>query len=211
MKLVLLGVSGAGKGTQAKNIVKRYNIEHISTGDILREHIKNKTPIGRKIQDTIDSGNLVRDDLVIEIVKDKMARPECKNGYILDGFPRTLTQAKELLAFADIDMAVYVMVDDQVVINRLTGRWICPHCTQMYHINNFPPKTEGICDNCGTKLIQREDDKAETVKDRLKVFHELTEPIIDYYKDLGLLFEVSGMGDINEITNAILNKLDSLE
>jgi len=211
MKLVLLGVSGAGKGTQAKNIVKRYNIEHISTGDILRDHIKHKTPIGEEIQHIIDSGNLVSDELVIEIVKEKIAKPECKNGYILDGFPRTLNQAIALSEFEDIDKAVYVMVDDRVVIERLTGRWICSNCTEMYHINNLPPKTEGICDKCGSPLVQREDDKAETVRERLSIFHELTEPIIDYYMEQNKLFAIPGHGNINIITKAILNTLDTLK
>lgn len=211
MKLVLLGVSGAGKGTQAKNIEKRYHLEHISTGDILREHIKNKTPIGKKIQDTIDSGNLVCDGLVIDIVREKISSPECAKGYILDGFPRTIKQAQELSKFENIDMAVYVMVDDQVVIERLTGRWICPNCTQMYHIKNLPPKNHGLCDKCNTALIQREDDKAETVKDRLRIFHELTEPIIDYYGKQNKLLVVSGEGDINEITNTILKELEAFE
>ena len=211
MKLVLLGVSGAGKGTQAKNIVKRYNIEHISTGDILREHIKNQTPIGEKIQHIIDSGNLVDDELVIEIVKEKLSRPECKNGYILDGFPRTLKQAIALSEFEDIDKAIYVMVDDRVVIERLTGRWICPDCAEMYHIKNLPPINAGICDKCGSPLVQREDDKAETVKERLRIFHELTEPIIDYYMEQHKLFAIPGHGNIDIITNSILHTLDDLK
>jgi len=210
MKLVLLGVSGAGKGTQAKNIVKRYNIEHISTGDILREHIKNKTPIGEEIQNIIDSGNLVNDELVIEIVKEKLKKPECKNGYILDGFPRTLKQAIALAEFEDIDKAIYVMVDDRVVIERLTGRWICPNCAQMYHIINLPPKNPEVCDKCSSGLVQREDDKAETVKERLRIFHELTEPIIDYYMEQHKLFAIPGHGNIDIITNSILHTLDTL-
>ena len=211
MKLVLLGVSGAGKGTQAKNIVKRYNIEHISTGDILREHIKNKTPIGEEIQHIIDSGNLVSDELAIEIVKEKIAKPECQNGYILDGFPRTLKQAKALSEFEDIDKAIYVMVDDRVVIERLTGRWICSNCAEMYHISYLPPKAEGICDKCSSPLVQREDDKAETVKERLHIFHELTEPIIDYYMEQHKLFAIPGHGNIDIITNSILHTLDALK
>jgi len=210
MKLVLLGVSGAGKGTQAKNIIKRYNLEHISTGAILREHIRQKTPIGLKIRDGMDAGQLVDDDLIISIVKEIVAQPELKNGYILDGFPRTLEQAQEFNNFERIDLAVYVKVDDKIVIDRLTGRLECDTCAQMYHVKSFPPKVEGVCDHCGHKLVQREDDKAETVKERLRIFHELTDPVIDYYKQLGTLFTVSGEGDADIVTSAIIEQLDSL-
>lgn len=210
MKLVLLGVSGAGKGTQSKNIIKRYQLGHISTGDILRKHIRDKTAIGLKIQDGMDAGQLVDDALMISIVKDVVMQPEFENGYILDGFPRTLAQAQAFDEFKRIDLAIYVQVDDKVVIERLTGRWVCDCCTQMYHIKSFPPKVEGICDHCGCKLVQREDDKAETVKDRLKIFHELTGPVIRYYKELGVLFTVSGEGCADTITNTIIEKLDTL-
>jgi len=210
MKLVLLGVSGAGKGTQSKNIIKRYHLGHISTGDILRKHIRENTSIGLKIKDGMDAGQLVDDTLILDIVKGMVKHPEFKNGYILDGFPRTLVQAKKFDEAERIDLAIYVQVDDKVVIERLTGRWVCDRCTQMYHIKSFPPKTEGICDHCGAVLVQREDDKAETVKDRLKIFHELTEPIIDYYRELGLLFSVSGVGDLDQITSNITKKLDTL-
>ena len=210
MKLVLLGVSGAGKGTQAKNIIKRYNLGHISTGAILRDHIRQETPIGLKIKDGMDAGQLVDDELIISIVKEVVAQPELENGYILDGFPRTLEQAKEFDKFERIDLAVYVKVDDKIVIDRLTGRLECDSCAQMYHVKSFPPKTEGICDHCGHKLVQREDDKAETVKERLRIFHELTDPVIDYYSQLGVLFTVSGEGDADVVTNAIVEKIDSL-
>ena len=210
MKLVLLGVSGAGKGTQAKNIIKRYHLGHISTGAILRKHIREETPIGLKIQDVMDAGRLVEDDLIIDIVKNVVRQPEYVNGYVLDGFPRTFAQAQEFEKFESIDLAVYVQVDDKIVIERLTGRLECDHCAQMYHIKSFPPKTAGICDHCANKLVQREDDKAETVKERLKIFHELTDPVINYYSKLGVLFTVSGEGDANVVTEAITEKLDSL-
>jgi len=210
MKLVLLGVSGAGKGTQSKNIIKRYNLGHISTGDILRGHIREETPVGIKIQDVINAGNLVDDELIIDIVKDVVKRPEFKNGYILDGFPRTLAQAIEFDKYEQIDLAIYVQVADEVVMERLTGRWVCDQCTQMYHIKSFPPKVMGTCDHCSAKLVQREDDKAETVTDRLKIFHELTDPVIDYYRKMGVLFTVSGEGDADIVTNIIIEKLDSL-
>jgi adenylate kinase len=211
MKLVLLGVSGAGKGTQSKNIIKRYNLSHISTGDILRKHMKDGTDVGFQIEDGMDAGLLVDDSLILDIVKETVRRPEFGDGYILDGFPRTLVQAERFDEFERIDLAIYVQVDDRVVIERLTGRWVCDNCTQMYHAANFPPKTKGVCDHCATVLIQREDDKAETVKDRLKVFHSLTGPVIDYYKALGVLLTVSGEGDAMDITNAITKKLDEVE
>ncbi|MBE6012229.1 adenylate kinase [Anaeropeptidivorans aminofermentans] len=204
MKIVLLGVSGAGKGTQSKRLAKHYNIEHISTGDILRDHMARKTEIGVEIQHIMDTGRLVSDELVIEIVKEKLKGPECTRGYILDGFPRTIFQAEALSGFAEIDKAVYVKLSDDSVIERLTGRRVCPKCGQMYHIKNFPPKVADICDVCGTGLVQREDDKAETVMERLRVFHELTEPIIDFYSKRNLLLEVSGEGAIDEITESII-------
>jgi len=210
MKLVLLGVSGAGKGTQAKNMIKRYNLGHISTGDILRKHIREGTAIGLNIQDGMDAGQLVDDTLMISIVKDVVTRVEFENGYILDGFPRTLAQAQTFDEFERIDLAIYVQVDDRIVIERLTGRWVCDCCTQMYHIKSFPPKVSGVCDYCGCTLIQREDDKAETVKDRLRIFHELTGPVISYYRELGVLFTVSGEGSADTITNTIIQKLDTL-
>jgi len=210
MKLVLLGVSGAGKGTQAKNIIKRYHLGHVSTGAILRDHIRQQSPIGLKIKDGIDAGQLVDDKLIIDIVKEIVDKPEFKNGYILDGFPRTLAQAREFNSFERIDLAVYVQVADKIVIERLTGRLECDHCAQMYHIKSFPSKVEGVCDHCGHRLVQREDDKAETVKERLRIFHELTDPVIDYYRQLGVLFTVSGEGDADVITNEIIAKLDVL-
>ena len=210
MKLVLLGVSGAGKGTQSKNIVKRYNLGHISTGDILRGIVREGSPGGLKIQEVIDAGNLVDDELIIDIVKKVVKQPELENGYILDGFPRTLAQAIEFDKYEKIDLAIYVEVADEVVMERLTGRWVCDKCTQMYHVSSFPPKVTGVCDVCGSHLVQRADDTAETVADRLKIFHKLAGPVIDYYKEQGVLFSVSGEGDANVVTNTIMEKLDSL-
>ena len=204
MNLVLLGVSGAGKGTQAKKLSKHYEIPHISTGDILREHMRDETELGVAIQNIMDTGNLVADDIMIELVEERIKQDDCKNGYILDGFPRTLYQAKALENFADIDKAIYVKVDDKVVIERLTGRVVCPKCSAMYHIKKFPPKTMGICDVCNTNLVQREDDKAETVLDRLNIFHELTEPIIDFYAQKSKLFTVDGTADVCEIKDSII-------
>ncbi|MCL2592096.1 MAG: adenylate kinase [Defluviitaleaceae bacterium] len=196
MKLILLGVSGAGKGTQAKKLSKYYEIPHISTGDIFREHMRDKTEIGLAIHDIMDKGGLVEDELTIKLVKERIKQDDCKNGYILDGFPRTLYQAESLEDFAIIDKAIYVKVDDKVVIERLTGRLVCPKCSAMYHVKNFPPKVSGKCDVCDTSLVQREDDKAETVSDRLDIFHKLTSPIINFYEEKDKLFTVDGTKDV---------------
>ncbi|MDR2898734.1 MAG: adenylate kinase, partial [Clostridiales bacterium] len=186
MKLVLLGTIGAGKGTQAKNLSKHYNIPHISTGDMLREQIHLKTELGSTVQRIIDAGNLIDDDLMLEILKKKLNQPEYKNGYILDGFPRTLKQAEMLTCFTDIDRVIFIKVDDHDVVERLTGRRVCSECGEVYHVITNPPTKEDICDVCGAKITQRADDKPETVRDRLKIFHRQTEPLINYYSNLGL-------------------------
>lgn len=208
MKLILIGASGAGKGTQAKKISSKYSIPHISTGDILREHIKNKTEIGIKVKNLLDQGILVSDDIITELVKLRINEADCKNGFILDGFPRTISQAQDLESIVNIDKAVYINVDDNLIIDRLTGRRICKNCTAMYHVQYAKPKITNVCDVCGNELSQREDDKPETVKDRLKIFHELTSPIINFYKDKGCLFEVNGAGDIMDISETIINGLE---
>lgn len=208
MKLILIGAIGAGKGTQAKRISSKYDIPHISTGDILREHIKNETEIGVKVKNILASGALVSDEMITEIVKIRIAEQDCKNGFILDGFPRTIAQAKELESITEIDKVVYIKVEDDVIIKRLAGRRTCKDCAAMYNIEYFKPKTPDICDACGSILVQREDDKEETVKERIKVFHELTSPIIDLYKSKGLVLEFNGVGDIEEISQTIIKALE---
>lgn len=176
MRIILLGAPGAGKGTQAKKLSIRYGIPHISTGDIFRENIKNGTELGMKARSYMDKGLLVPDELVLELIMDRLAEDDCKKGYILDGFPRTIPQA-EALDFAlskagtEIDLAIEVYASDMAIINRMSGRRACPVCGATYHIVNIPPKKEGICDNCGSELILREDDKRETVEKRLEVYH----------------------------------------
>ena len=208
MKLVLVGAIGAGKGTQAKKLSSKYGIPHISTGDILRENIKNKTEIGLKVKNILDSGGLVPDDITTDLVKIRLSEQDCKNGFILDGFPRTVVQAKALEDITSIDKVIYIKIDDDVIVKRLTGRRTCTDCGSMYNIEYLKPKVADTCDACGSGLVQREDDKEETIKERLKVFHELTAPIISLYENKGLVFEVNGVGDIEEISKTIINALE---
>lgn len=213
MRLIMLGAPGAGKGTQALLLSKTFSIPQISTGDIFRMHIKNETSLGKKAKEYMDQGLLVPDELVVEIVKDRLGKEDCKDGFILDGFPRTIPQAKALdesLAETGIklDRAVNVYVPDENIINRMAGRRVCPQCGASYHIEYNKPSSEGICNECGAELIQRDDDKEETVKKRLKVYHEQTKPLIDYYEEMGILLTVDGVGDVDQISNRIKEALE---
>jgi adenylate kinase len=208
MRLILIGPSGAGKGTQAKTLSNKFDIPHISTGDIFRKHIKDKTEIGIKVKAILDSGDYVSDELTTEIVKDRLSQEDCKNGFVLDGFPRTTAQASSLEKFATIDKVLYLKVTEEILIERLAGRLICRDCGAMYHITNIKPKKEDICDTCDGTLYQREDDKEEIVRERFNIFKNLTLPIINFYKDKNLLAEVNGLGDITDITNTILKELE---
>ncbi|MDO4734130.1 MAG: adenylate kinase [Lachnospiraceae bacterium] len=212
MKLIMLGAPGAGKGTQAKLIADKYQIPHISTGDIFRANIKDGTELGMKAKSYMDAGGLVPDELVIDLVVDRLTWEDAKNGYVLDGFPRTIPQAEALTkALAEkgekIDAAIDIDVPDENIINRMGGRRACVSCGATYHIVNIPPKVEGKCDKCGADLILRDDDKPETVKNRLEVYHEQTQPLIDYYKAEGVLKEVDGTVDMNDVFNAIVQIL----
>jgi adenylate kinase len=214
MKIIMLGAPGAGKGTQAKQIADKYQIPHISTGDIFRANIKEGTELGTKAKTYMDQGLLVPDELVVELVADRIVKDDCKNGFVLDGFPRTIPQAEALdEALAKIgekmDYAVDVDVPDENIINRMGGRRACVNCGSTYHIVNIPTKVEGICDKCGKEVILRDDDKPETVQKRLHVYHEQTQPLIDYYKNQGILRSVDGtrpmdtvFADIVEILGA---------
>ena len=212
MKIIMLGAPGAGKGTQAKLIADKYQIPHISTGDIFRANIKEGTELGMKAKSFMDAGGLVPDELVIDLVVDRLTWEDAKNGYVLDGFPRTIPQAEALTkALAEkgekIDAAIDIDVPDENIINRMGGRRACVSCGATYHIVNIPPKVEGKCDKCGADLILRDDDKPETVKNRLEVYHEQTQPLIDYYKAEGILKEVDGTVDMNDVFNAIVQIL----
>ncbi len=208
MKIIMLGAPGAGKGTQAKKIAEKYSIPHISTGDIFRANIKNGTELGKKAKTYMDQGLLVPDELVVDLVVDRVGQDDAKNGYVLDGFPRTIPQAKaldEALAkLGDkVDYAINVEVPDENIINRMSGRRACVSCGATYHLVHIPPKTEGICDTCGAELILRDDDKPETVKKRLDVYHDQTQPLIDYYTNSGILKEVDGTQDMADVFAAI--------
>ena len=209
MKIIMLGAPGAGKGTQAKKIAAKYDIPHISTGDIFRANIKNGTELGNKAKTYMDQGLLVPDELVVDLVVDRVQQDDCKNGYVLDGFPRTIPQAealdKALAALGDkVDYAIDVNVPDENIVNRMGGRRACVGCGATYHLVYAPTKTEGICDVCGKELILRDDDKPETVQKRLNVYHEQTQPLIDYYTNAGILKTVDGTVDINDVFAAIV-------
>ena len=208
MKIIMLGAPGAGKGTQAKMIAEKYSVPHISTGDIFRANIKNGTELGMEAKKYMDQGLLVPDELTVKILLDRVANDDCKNGYVLDGFPRTIPQAevldKALTELGDqIDYAVNVEVPDENIIKRMGGRRACLSCSATYHIEHIPPKTEGICDTCGKELVLRDDDKPETVKNRLDVYHKQTQPLIDFYSAKGVLKTVDGTVDMKDVFAAI--------
>lgn len=213
MKIVMLGVPGAGKGTQAKKIAAKYNVPHISTGDIFRANIKEGTELGNKAKSYMDQGLLVPDELTLELVMDRFAKDDCRNGYVLDGFPRTIPQAEALYNALKakgekMDYAINVAVPDEKIIDRMSGRRACVACGGTFHVVYNPTKVEGICDLCGGKLILRDDDKPETVQKRLNVYHEQTQPLIDYYKNEGILMEVDGTQDVEDVFNDIVKILN---
>ena len=212
MKIIMLGAPGAGKGTQAKMIADKYGVPHISTGDIFRANIKNGTELGMEAKKNMDQGLLVPDELTVRILLDRVAQDDCKNGYVLDGFPRTIPQAEvldsELTKLGDhIDYAINVDVPDENIVKRMSGRRACLNCGATYHIVYNPSKKEGICDTCGQQLVLRDDDKPETVKKRLSVYHDQTQPLIDYYKNEGILAEVDGTKDMEEVFQDIVKIL----
>ena len=212
MKIILLGAPGAGKGTQAEKIIEKLGIPSISTGNILREHLKNGTELGEKARGYMESGSLVPDDLIIDMLKARLTKDDCANGYILDGYPRTVAQAEALKDMgAAIDKVVSIETDDDAIIGRMSGRRSCKNCGASYHTLFNKPQKEGICDKCGAALFQRDDDKEETVRARLVVFHQQTEPVKAYYEKEGILSKVDGMGAIPEITERIFAALGITE
>lgn len=209
MKIIMLGAPGAGKGTQAKRLAAKYDIPHISTGDIFRANIKNGTELGKKAKTYMDQGLLVPDELVVDLVVDRLNEADCKKGYILDGFPRTIPQAEaldEALAGSGdaVGYAIDIDVPDENIIRRMSGRRACLNCGATYHVVTIPPVKEGICDTCGSELVLREDDKPETVEKRLKVYHEQTSPLIDYYRNKGILLSIDGTKDMEIVFNQIV-------
>ncbi len=214
MNLILLGGPGAGKGTQAKKLIDKFQIPQISTGDILRAAVKEGTEMGKKAKEFMDAGKLVPDEVVIGIIKDRLAQPDCKKGFILDGFPRTVPQAEALdqvLAGlkTGIDHVVSIDVDEEALVTRLTGRRTCKNaaCGQMFHVKFTPPKKAGVCDKCGSDLYQRDDDNEATVRNRLTTYNQATAPLIGYYKVQGLVRPIAGVGSIDDIFNKIVTLL----
>ena len=216
MKIVVLGAPGAGKGTQAKKLSEKYDIPHISTGDILRYNIQKRTDLGKKADGYMSNGKLVPDEIVLELIADRFKDSDCERGYILDGFPRTIVQAKALderLASTgdEIQHAIDVKVPDSNIVDRMSGRRVCTKCGATYHIVSIPPKKENICDSCGSQLVLRDDDEEETVRERLRVYHKQTEPLINYYKEKGILKVVDGTKDLEEVFGEIVSVLEKDE
>lgn len=217
MNLIFLGPPGAGKGTQAKRVAEKYGIPQISTGDMLREAVAKGTELGKKAKEYMDKGELVPDEVVIGIVKERLQQPDCEKGFILDGFPRTLAQAEaldEMLKELNkkIDAVINIVVPEEEVVKRITNRRTCRNCGAVYHLIYAPPKEDNKCDKCGGELYQRDDDKEETVRERYRVYRENTEPLIDYYRKKGILYDVDGTKDIEGVwkeIEAILEKIKS--
>ena len=212
LRTILLGPPGAGKGTQAVKIVEKYNIPHISTGDIFRENIKNETELGNRAKAYMDRGELVPDELVVEIATDRLTKDDCKNGFLLDGFPRTIFQAEKLDEFLaqrgeKIDKVINIDVEKDALVKRITGRRVCKSCGASYHAVNIPPKKDGVCDLCNGELIQRADDTEETVLNRIDVYNKQTKPLVDYYDKAGVIINIDGNKDLDDVLADIVKGL----
>ncbi len=216
MRLLLMGPPGAGKGTQAEGLVKKYSIPHISTGEIFRAALREGTPLGLQAKDYMDKGQLIPDEIVVAIVVDKLESEECVSGFLLDGFPRTLPQAEAITQRlvgmgVNIDAAINIEVPAKILIERLTGRRVCQKCSSTYHLKHNPPQVRGVCDTCGGELHQRDDDTLETVQERLEVYNRQTQPLIDYYRQQGILISVDGTQEIQAVLEAITAALKAQE
>jgi len=211
MKLVIFGPPSAGKGTQAQKLSKQYGIPQVATGDLLRKAVADKTPLGLKIKSYLDQGKLGPDEVIVQLIKERVAKPDCKNGFLLDGFPRTMGQAKELERMTDIDLVLGIVVDFESLVERAVGRRTCPKCSAVYHIKFNPPMNEGICEKCGSKLIQRDDDKEETVRNRLKVYQEQTAPLVEYYRKKGKLVDIDGSGGIDAVFGQMVDAISHIK
>ncbi len=209
MNIIMLGAPGAGKGTQAAVLCEHFNIPTISTGNIIREALRTGTEMGLKAKSFMDAGQLVPDEVVIGIVKDRLQEDDCKAGYILDGFPRTIPQAEALDKMgANIDYVIDIEVADDVIVNRLSGRRVCEKCGRPYHTESLKPKVEGVCDDCGGALVQRKDDQIDTIKNRLDIYHKETEPLVNYYKEQGKLVVIEGQDTVADTTDAVLKAIE---
>ena len=207
MKIIALGSPGVGKGTYAKLIVEKYGIITISSGDLFRENIKNETELGKKAKELIDAGHLVPDEITIEMMKERLSREDTQKGFVLDGFPRTIPQAEALAEFVEVDMAINFKADKEIIMQRLTGRRTCKKCAATFHMVNLPPQVEGVCDKCEGELIQRSDELPEVIEERLKVYEEQTAPLIDYYKEKGLLRELTINEEMGKYKDQIMEKV----
>lgn len=214
MRLLIMGAPGTGKGTYAEGIEKHFGIPHISTGEIFREAISQKTPLGILAQSFIDDGHLVPDDVTVQIVRERIQQPDCQNGFVLDGFPRTLNQAENFTRILkelniQLDLVINLLADKELIIRRITNRRLCSKCGKGYNLITIPPKKEGICDDCGGAIYQRKDDSEEVIRERLEVYHRQTKPLIDYYEAQGNIIHMDGAGEINEVTNVIIAMLEA--
>ncbi|HHU24130.1 MAG: adenylate kinase [Bacilli bacterium] len=214
MRLLIMGAPGTGKGTYAEGIEKHFGIPHISTGEIFREAISQKTPLGILAQSFIDDGHLVPDDVTVQIVRERIQQPDCQNGFVLDGFPRTLNQAENFTRILkelniQLDLVINLLADEELIIRRITNRRLCSKCGKGYNLITIPPKKEGICDDCGGAIYQRKDDSEEVIRERLEVYHRQTKPLIDYYEAQGNIIHMDGAGEINEVTNVIIAMLEA--
>lgn len=207
MKIVIFGPQGSGKGTQAEALAKRLKVPQITMGDLLRDEISRKSVVGKKIKDTINHGKLVPDEVSTQILKQRLSQSDCQNGFVLDGYPRNLNQAKLLAEITPVDKALEIWISDEEAIKRISGRRSCPKCGAVYHLQSNPPKIDEICDQCQTKLIVRDDDQEEIIKNRLAIYHQETEPIIKYYQQSGVHLKIDGMPLIAEVTEDIFGKL----
>lgn len=215
MNIVLLGPPGAGKGTQADLLQERLGIPHVASGDLFRYNLKNETELGALAKTYMNRGDLVPDDVTIAMVRDRLEQPDCEKGVVLDGFPRTIPQAEALSEMLEdmgrtLDGVISIKVSEEELVRRLSGRRICRECQTPYHVDFSPPRQEGVCDVCGGELYQRDDDKPETVRNRLRVYFDQTTPLIDYYREAGLLYEVDGKGDIDTVNKALLEVVERL-
>ena len=200
INIILLGPPGAGKGTAAKLIAEKYLIPQISTGDIFREAVKKETELGKQVKAIMERGELVPDELTVNLVRERLSQPDTQKGYILDGFPRTVNQAEALSKFQEVNAVINFNISEEEIVRRLSGRRVCKNCGAIYHITDYPPKKEGICDKCGGELYQRDDDKIEAIKNRLRVYEKQTAPLIDYYREKGILYDINTSVDPKEIT-----------
>jgi adenylate kinase len=214
MRLLIMGAPGTGKGTYAEGIEKHFGIPHISTGEIFREAISQKTPLGVLAQSYIDDGHLVPDDVTVQIVKERIQQPDCQNGFVLDGFPRTLNQAEIFTQILNelniqLDLVINLLADEELIIRRITNRRLCSKCGKGYNLITIPPMKPGICDDCGGALYQRKDDSEEVIRERLEVYQKQTKPLIDYYEAQGNIIHMNGAGEIDEVTNVIIAMLEA--